>query len=124
MLKQYARSDRVADVLQKEICEMLHKEVKDPHLGFITITGVEVSRDLKLAKLYYTILGPPDRVEDSTRALRRITPFLKRGLGRKLHLRATPDIVFIYDHSLEYGTKIDHILDSLRESSDPTALEE
>ena len=124
MIRNYARSDRVADVLQKEICQLLLKEVKDPHLGFITITGVEVSRDLKLAKLYYTILGPPDRVEDSTRALRRITPFLKRGLGRKLHLRATPDIVFMYDHSLEYGTKIDHILDSLRESSDPTALEE
>ena len=51
MLKQYARSDRVADVLKKEICEMLLKEVKDPHLGFITITGVEVSRDLKQAKI-------------------------------------------------------------------------
>lgn len=124
MMKQYARSDRVADVLKKEVCEMLFKEVKDPHLGFITITGVEVSRDLKLAKIFYTILGQPEQVDESTRALRRITPFIRKQLGRKLHMRSIPDLLFRYDHSLEYGTKIDHILDSLRETPDPTVLEE
>jgi ribosome-binding factor A len=124
MIKNYARSDRVADVLQKEICEMLVKEVKDPHLGFITITGVEVSRDLKLAKIFYTLLGSPEQADESTRALRRITPFIRKQLGRKLHMRSIPDIIFMYDHSLEYGTKIDHILDSLRESSDAPVLEE
>jgi ribosome-binding factor A len=100
------------------------KEVKDPHLGFITITGVEVSRDLKLAKIFYTLLGSPDQAEESSRALRRITPFIKKQLGRKLHLRSIPDISFRYDHSLEYGTKIDSILDSLRESSDAPVREE
>jgi ribosome-binding factor A len=124
MIKNYARSDRVADVLQKEICQLLLKEVKDPHLGFITITGVEVSRDLKQAKIFYTLLGSPDQAEESTRALRRITPFIKKQLGRKLHIRSIPDISFRYDHSLEYGTKIDHILDSLRESSDAPSCEE
>ena len=124
MIKNYARSDRVADVLQKEICEMLFKEVKDPHLGFITITGVEVSRDLKLAKIFYTLLGSPEQADESTKTLRRITPFIRKQLGRKLHMRYIPDIIFTYDHSLEYGTKIDHILDSLRESSDNPVLEE
>jgi ribosome-binding factor A len=124
MIKNYARSDRVADVLQKEICEMLFKEVKDPHLGFITITGVEVSRDLKLAKIFYTLLGSPEQADESTKTLRRITPFIRKQLGRKLHMRYIPDIIFTYDHSLEYGTKIDHILDSLRESSDDPVLEE
>jgi ribosome-binding factor A len=124
MIRNYARSDRVADVLQKEICQLLLKEVKDPHLGFITITGVEVSRDLKLAKIFYTLLGSPDQAEESSRALQRITPFIKKQLGRKLHLRSIPDISFRYDHSLEYGTKIDTILDSLRESSDALAREE
>jgi len=124
MIKNYARSDRVADVLQKEICEMLLKEVKDPHLGFITITGVEVSRDLKLAKIFYTLLGSPEQADESTKTLRRITPFIRKQLGKKLHMRYIPDIIFTYDHSLEYGTKIDHILDSLRESSDNPVLEE
>jgi ribosome-binding factor A len=124
MIKNYARSDRVADVLQKEICQLLLKEVKDPHLGFITITGVEVTRDLKLAKIFYTLLGSPDQAEESSRALRRITPFIKKQLGRKLHLRSIPDLSFRYDHSLEYGTKIDTILDSLRESSDAPARDE
>jgi ribosome-binding factor A len=124
MIKNYARSDRVADVLHKEICQLLLKEVKDPHLGFITITGVEVSRDLKLAKIFYTLLGSPDQAEESSRALRRITPFIKKQLGRILHLRSIPDISFRYDHSLEYGTKIDTILDSLRESPDAPARDE
>jgi ribosome-binding factor A len=124
MIKNYARADRVSDVLQKEVCELLLKEVKDPHLGFITITGVEVSRDLKLAKIFYTLLGSPEQADVSSRALQRITPFIKKQLGRKLHMRSIPDISFRYDHSLEYGTKIDHILDRLRESPDTTAVDE
>jgi len=119
MNKNYARSDRVSDVLQKEICEMLLREVKDPHVGFITITGVEVSRDLKLAKIFYTILGNPEQVADSNRALQRITPFIKKQLGRRLHMRSIPDILFRYDSSLEYGTKIDSILDSIKDGRHP-----
>jgi ribosome-binding factor A len=124
MFKSYPRSDRVSDVLHREICRLLFKEVKDPRLGFITVTGVEVSRDLKLAKVFYTLLGSPDQAQESSRALQRITPFIKKQLGKVLHMRSIPDISFRYDHSLEYGTKIDRILDSLRESSDPPALDE
>ena len=111
-------------MLHREICRLLFKEVKDPRLGFITVTGVEVSRDLKLAKVFYTLLGSPDQAQESSRALQRITPFIKKQLGKVLHMRSIPDISFRYDHSLEYGTKIDRILDSLRESSDPPALDE
>mgnify|MGYP000970568586 FL=1 len=124
MFKSYPRSDRVSDVLHREVCRLLFKEVKDPRLGFITVTGVEVSRDLKLAKVFYTLLGSPDQAQESSRALQRITPFIKKQLGKVLHMRSIPDISFRYDHSLEYGTKIDRILDSLRESSDPPALDE
>ncbi len=124
MFKSYPRSDRVSDVLHREICRLLFKEVKDPRLGFITVTGVEVSRDLKLAKVFYTLLGSPDQAQESSRALQRITPFIRKQLGKVLHMRSIPDISFRYDHSLEYGTKIDRILDSLRESSDPPALDE
>ena len=68
MFKSYPRSDRVSDVLHREICRLLFKEVKDPRLGFITVTGVEVSRDLKLAKVFYTLLGSPDQAQESSRA--------------------------------------------------------
>jgi ribosome-binding factor A len=124
MNKNYKRSDRVADLLQKEICEMLFKEVKDPHIGFITITGVEVSRDLKIAKIFYTTLGNPDQIAESSRALQRITPFIKKHLGKRIRLRSIPDILFRYDNSLEYGAKIDHILDRLKEPPTPAVFEE
>jgi len=124
MNKNYKRSDRVADLLQKEICEMLFKEVKDPHIGFITITGVEVSRDLKIAKVFYTTLGNPDQMAESSRALQRITPFIKKHLGKRIRLRSTPDIFFRYDNSIEYGAKIDTILDRLKEPPPPAVFEE
>lgn len=124
MNKNYKRSDRVADLLHKEICEMLLKEVKDPRIGFITITGVELSSDLKMAKIFYTTLGSPDQVSDSGRALQRITPFIRKHLGKRLRLRSTPDIIFRYDKSLEYGARIDSILDHLKGDQAPGGLED
>ena len=114
MNKGYNRADRVADLLKAEISQMLCTEVKDPHIGFITITDVEVSRDLQLAKVFYTILGDERQLSESSDALQRVLPFIKRQLGKRLRMRFIPDILFRYDHSLDYGTKIDTILDQLK----------
>ena len=116
MNKGYSRATRVADLLKEEISQMLCKEVQDPHIGFITITDVEVSRDLKHAQIFYTILGDEQQAEESADALSRVSSFIKKQLGRRLRLRYIPEISFRYDHSLAYGEKIDHILDSLKES--------
>lgn len=116
MNKGYSRATRVADLLKEEISEMLCKEVKDPHIGFITITDVEVSKDLKHAQIFYTILGDEKQEEESADALSRVSSFIKKQLGKRLRMRYIPEIIFKYDHSLAYGTKIDHILNSLKET--------
>ena len=110
----YKRADRVSDLLKEEISQMLLREVKDPHIGFITITDVEVSKDLQVAKVYYTILGDEKQLRESAQALNRVSRFIKRQLGKRLRMRYIPDIIFRYDHSLEYGDKIDHILSHLK----------
>jgi ribosome-binding factor A len=112
----YKRADRISDLLKKEISLMLLKEVKDPHIGFITITGVEVSRDLHIANIFYTILGDEKQISESGKALNRASHFIKKQLGKRLRMRYIPDIIFKYDHSLEYGTKIDDILAHLKYS--------
>lgn len=109
----YKRADRVSDLLKEEISQLLLREVKDPHIGFITITDVEVSKDLQVAKVYYTILGDKKQLRESAQALNRVSRFIKRQLGKRLRMRYIPDIIFRYDHSLEYGDKIDHILSRL-----------
>jgi ribosome-binding factor A len=75
---------------------------------------VEVSKDLHLAKVFYTILGDERHLSESSDALQRVSPFIKRQLGKRLRMRYIPDILFRYDHSLDYGSKIDTILDQLR----------
>jgi ribosome-binding factor A len=114
----YKRADRVSDLLKEEISQMLLKEVKDPHIGFMTITGVEVSKDLHVAKVFYTIFGDEKQVSDSAQALSRVSPFIKRRLGKRLRMRYIPDIIFRYDHSIEYGTRIDNILGHLKDSEE------
>jgi len=116
MNKGYSRATRVADLLKEEISEMLCKEVKDPHIGFITITDVDLSKDLKHAQVFYTILGNEQQAAESADALSRVSSFIKKQLGKRLRMRYIPEIIFKYDHSLAYGTKIDHILDSLKET--------
>lgn len=112
----YKRADRVSDLLKKEISGLLLREVKDPHIGFITITDVEVSKDLQVAKVYYTILGDEKQLRESAQALNRASRFIKRQLGKRLRMRYIPDIIFKYDHSLEYGNRIDDILSHLENS--------
>ncbi len=118
MNHNYKRADRVSDLLKLEISQMLLKEVKDPHIGFMTITGVEVSKDLHVANVFYTILGDEKQVSESAQALSRVSHFIKRQLGKRLRMRYIPDIVFRYDHSLEYGAKIDNILGHLKDSEE------
>ncbi|MBW2222474.1 MAG: 30S ribosome-binding factor RbfA [Deltaproteobacteria bacterium] len=118
MNHNYKRADRVSDLLKVEISQMLLKEVKDPHIGFMTITGVEVSKDLHVANVFYTILGDEKQVSESAQALSRVSHFIKRQLGKRLRMRYIPDIIFRYDHSLEYGAKIDNILGHLKDSEE------
>jgi len=110
------RQRRVGDQLQKEISDLLLREVKDPRIGFVTLTGVEVSGDLRHAKVFYTVLGEQEQKDHTQKALDKASSFVRSELGKRLRLRVTPELQFRYDTSLEYGNRIDSMLKELKQN--------
>lgn len=113
------RTQRVGEEIQKEISSLLLKGLKDPRIGFVTITSVEVTSDLQIAKVYFTVMGDEAARKNSEKGLNSSIPFIRRELGKRLRLRHVPDIVLKYDTSLEYGNRIESLLKDIQsESSD------
>ena len=113
---EHKRADRIADLILKELAEVLLRKVKDPRLTGITLTNVEVSPDLRHAKVYYSLLGDDEKRNKATVGLESARGFVKRELGKRLQLRRIPDISFYFDASLEHGSHIDRLLAELKES--------
>jgi ribosome-binding factor A len=111
---EYKRKERLGDLIKEVISEMIMKKVKDPRIGFITITDVEMTDDLRLARVFFSVMGGDREKKDSFLGLESATGFIKKELGLKLRLKYAPDIVFEYDDSLEYGSRIDRIIENLR----------
>lgn len=111
------RTDKVAQAIKKEIGAIVHDELSDPRLGFITIMGVEVANDLRFAKIYYSVMGSPQEKDNAAKAIESAAGFIRRLLGERLNLRFVPEIVFRLDDSVEYGfdmaKKIERIKDEL-----------
>lgn len=118
------RAVRVGDLLQREICQILDRELKDPRIGFLTITRVELSDDLKWARVFYSVFGTDEERERSQEGLESATGFIKRLLGERTRLKYLPDIVFLFDNSLEKGREILSILDDLKDEEDSGSPEE
>jgi ribosome-binding factor A len=113
-MAQGYRPDRVGDQIREELSEMISRgEVHDPGIGFITLTRVQVSPDLQLARVFYTTLGDPKARKDTARALERATPFFRRQIGGRLRLRRVPEIEFRFDESIEHQDRIEQILRDL-----------
>ena len=113
------RSERVADQIRAELARLLAEEVRDPRIGFVTVTAVELSPDMRHARVFVSALG--DDLEQTLRALRRATPFLKRGLARRSGLRFTPELKFLHDSSISTGFRVEKLLhDLLPEEEDPS----
>ena len=106
----FRRADRVSDELQKEVSDVILRRVKDPRIGYVTITGVEVSKDIRYAKVYISVLGDAETRATTMDGLNRATGFIRTELGRRLRLRHIPEILFRYDESIEHGTRIDQLL--------------
>jgi ribosome-binding factor A len=117
-MAQGSRSDRVADQIRGELALLLAREVHDPGIGFVTLTRVQVTPDLQLARVYYTTLGDETARRNSERALERATPFLRRQIGARLRLKRTPEIGFVYDDSIAGQDRIERILNELRTEHD------
>jgi ribosome-binding factor A len=115
---EFKRSHRVGEQIHKEISALLIKGLKDPRIGFVTITAVEVTSDLHLARIFFTVIGDEKVRRDTEKGLQSSVPFLRRELGRRLALRHTPDILFSYDSSLEYGNRIETLLKEIHTEED------
>jgi len=112
-MAQEQKLGRFAEQVQKEISLLLIKGLKDPRIGFVTLTGVEVSPDKRIAKVYYTVMGDDQARIDTSAGLKSSTSFLRRELGKKLRVRHVPELNFFYDSSIEYGNRIESILQEL-----------
>ena len=112
----YSRSDRVGDLIQQEVASMiLHGEIKDPRIGFVTITHVKLSPDLKDAKIYFSQIGTDKAKEKSRLGLNNASGYVRRALAKKLSLRRIPSVEFFFDDSLEYSEHIEKVIKDLKE---------
>ena len=106
------RPQKVADLIQRELSDLLRREVRDPHVGMVTLTSVDVSPDLSHAKVFFTLLQE-DRKDDTTRALQRAAGFLRSQLAHRMKMYTTPELRFVYDASVERGDRLSRLIDSV-----------
>jgi ribosome-binding factor A len=111
-MPQGARTDRVGEEFREIIAEEIHR-LKDPRIGFVTVTGVEVTADLKRATIFYTVYGDDRAKAGSRAALRSATPHLRRQLGRQVRLKVVPELRFEVDASITTGERIDALLEAV-----------
>jgi ribosome-binding factor A len=109
------RSERVADLVRKEISELLVRTIKDPRIGFVTITRVTVTDDCRSAKIYYSVVGSLDEREQSIEGLNSAKGYIRRELGHRMKLKYTPEIVFQFDPSIEYAVHMGELIHHLQE---------
>jgi ribosome-binding factor A len=113
-MPQGSRAERVGDQIRSELASLLGRDVHDPGIGFITLTRVQVSADLQTARVFYTVLGGDEARVACAGALERVTPFLRREIGRRLRLKRAPSLRFVYDESIEGQDRIERLLNEIR----------
>lgn len=111
MPKDYPRGRRIADQIQRELSEIIRMDLKDPRVGLITITDVEVTQDNEHAKVFFTALGEPVQQEAAERALNHASGFLRSALAKVMKLRTVPQLRFNYDVSVERGVRLSNLID-------------
>jgi ribosome-binding factor A len=116
----HKRPEKVAETIHELVSELLVKGLKDPRIGFVTITGVKMTNDLHLATIYFTVIGDGTSQKSSEKGLNSAKGFIRKEIGKNLHMRYIPDLIFRYDESVEYGRRIETILNELsdREADD------
>ncbi|MFJ5483379.1 30S ribosome-binding factor RbfA [Pectobacterium actinidiae] len=112
MAKEFSRTQRVAQEMQKEIAIIIQREVKDPRIGMATVSGVEVSRDLAYAKVFVTFLNDnePEQVQTAVKALQDASGFIRTLVGKAMRLRVVPALTFSYDNSLVEGMRMSNLV--------------
>ncbi len=110
------RAERVAEFIKQEISVLLQRGLKDPRVGFVTVTDVEVTRDLRNAKVYISVFGSDEKRQESMDGLKAATGFIRREIGKHLRLRYIPEITFRFDDSVQYGAHINELLQDIKKT--------
>jgi ribosome-binding factor A len=111
MAKSYSRATRIGDQIQKELADLIRQEVKDPRVGMVTITAVDVASDYSYAKVFVTTLDQRHGIDECLAGLNHAAGFLRSELFRRLSLRVVPQLHFVYDESIERGMRISSLID-------------
>ena len=119
MKKSFQRSDRVAEQVRRDLADLIQSELKDPRVGMISLTAVELTPDYAHAKVFFTTLDA-EHLDEVQRGLKRASGFLRRELGRRIHIHTLPELHFIYDNSLERGSSLSQLIDKASALSDQT----
>ena len=113
MAKEFSRTSRIGEVIMRELAQMIQQEVSDPRVGMVTVSHVDVSSDLKYAKVYVTRLTGVESDQDVDECIAGLTNaagFLKRGIAKRVEIRTVPELRFYYDKSLEHGFHMDELI--------------
>jgi len=115
---QGSRPERVADQVRAEVSSMIARDLRDPGIGFVTITKVSVSPDLHHARIYYTTLGDATARKNTLKALTRAASFMRSQLGQRLRLRRAPELEFEFDESIAHQDRVEQLLQDLHRTDD------
>jgi ribosome-binding factor A len=107
------RSNRIGEQMKKELGDIIGRKLKDPRVGFVTVTAVDVTGDLQQATVFITVLGDEEQKEATLSALMKATGFIRSEIGKRVRLRKTPELFFQFDESIAYGNKIERLLGDL-----------
>ncbi|MCF6236259.1 MAG: 30S ribosome-binding factor RbfA [Gammaproteobacteria bacterium] len=126
MPKEYTRSQRVEEQIQRVLSQVIPREIKDPRLGMVTVSAVDVSRKLSIAKVFVTLLGGEGEIKDRIEILNKTSGFLRSELAKNITMRHVPELRFFYDVSIERGVKLSALIDQAMdlENSSPNSGEE
>lgn len=108
------RVSRVGEQIKKELSEILQLEIKDPRIGFVTVTAVEMSGDLQIAKVFVSVFGSPEEKQQTLAALEKAKGYMRSEIGKRIRLRYTPELVFVMDESLEHSEHINKLLNNVQ----------
>jgi len=121
--KSFSRKDRVSEQIRRELAELIRKELKDPRVGMISITDVEVTADYAHAKVYFSTLAGSESLPEVMSGLQKASGFLRRELGKRISIHMTPQLHFVFDQSLERGSDLSKLIQeavAISEKSEPT----
>lgn len=112
------RSVRVGELIQKELSDIILRGLRDPRVGFVTIMSVDVTSDLRMARVYFTVMGEDADSEATQKGLESASPYLRRELGKRIKLRHVPELIFKFDTSIAYGNHIESIIRKIEMGDD------